>query len=351
MEVDALVYESSYFQELAVRGEIHIDMTEPPLIRDIHIQRRQDSVVPTSVSEATSTSDSSAASTSSTTSSSSSAAATSLAIATDTSTTVSPTAVSTSISPSVTVVTTPLPSPFDTSIGSNFTVSSCPTFFSTFLSNSTFQSCVPVSLLLQNSNSFFRAERSTTLLTQTLDSACNAPLAICSPLMANLASELIADANCGADYKLQNPLVSQAYAGLLAYEPLYRATCLQDSTSGAYCFAEAVTNTTNDADAYPYYTALGLNMPAGASPTCSQCLKDTMSIFAGYAQATNQPLASTYLGCAAQVDVACGSGFAATDIKVGSVKKSAATRKGYGSISASGGAAALLALLSYVLVV
>ncbi|KAK4940523.1 hypothetical protein LTR10_019397 [Elasticomyces elasticus] len=350
MEVDALVYESSYFQELAARGEIHIDLTEPPLARAVHVERRQDSVVPTSVPtsilDATSTSDSGAVSTTASSSSSSSAAGTTLAIATDTSTTLSPTAVSTSISPSVTVVTTPLPSPFDTSIGSNFTVSSCPTFFSNFLSNSTFQSCLPVSLLLQNSNSFFRAERSTTLLTQTLDSACNAPLAICSPLMSNLASQLIADANCGADYKLQNPLVLQAHAGLVAYEPLYRATCLRDSGSGAYCFAEAVTNTTNDADAYPYYTALGLNMPAGASPTCSQCLKDTMNIFAGYANATDQPLAS----CAAQVDIACGSGFAATDIKAGSVKKNAAMAKGHGSVNVSAGIATIVVLLSYVLV-
>lgn len=43
----------------------------------------------------------------------------------------------------------PLPSPFDSSLGNNFTASSCPNFFQSFLSNSTFQKCHPLSLLLQ----------------------------------------------------------------------------------------------------------------------------------------------------------------------------------------------------------
>ena len=43
----------------------------------------------------------------------------------------------------------PLPNPFDTSIGNNFTTSSCPTFFNSFLTNETFNACLPLSLLLQ----------------------------------------------------------------------------------------------------------------------------------------------------------------------------------------------------------
>lgn len=42
-----------------------------------------------------------------------------------------------------------LPKPFDTSLGNNFTSPSCPAFFQNFLSNSTFQDCLPFSLLLQ----------------------------------------------------------------------------------------------------------------------------------------------------------------------------------------------------------
>jgi hypothetical protein len=48
-----------------------------------------------------------------------------------------------------TPVSTSLPRPFDTSIGNNFTESSCPQFFNNFLSNSTFQECLPFSMLLQ----------------------------------------------------------------------------------------------------------------------------------------------------------------------------------------------------------
>lgn len=42
-----------------------------------------------------------------------------------------------------------LPRPFDSSLGNNFTSPSCPAFFNSFLSNKTFQDCLPFSLLLQ----------------------------------------------------------------------------------------------------------------------------------------------------------------------------------------------------------
>jgi hypothetical protein len=137
--------------------------------------------------------------------------------------------------------------------------------------------------------------------------------------MTSLASQLISDQNCGKDYSQQNPLVVQAYAGLVAYEPVYRATCLRDAATNSYCFSEASTNSSNPADFYPYYTAVGLNMPQMASPSCSQCLQDTMSIFAGYAASAVQPLSRTYLSCAAQVDKSCGSAFVSTNVKAGSV--------------------------------
>lgn len=346
LEFNPLASESSLFQEMAQRGAIHLDPREPPPHRDIQLQKRDggDNVVPTTVS-GSAPSPASASVSGSPLPPEETTVAITTATATDTG--LSPSAVFTSISPSITVVTTPLPMPFDTSVGSNFTDSSCPQFFSTFLGNSTFKSCVPVSLLLQNSNSFFRAERSPTLLAQTLDAACNAPLAICSPLMTNIASQLLEASNCGQDFKQQNPLVSQAYAGLIAYEPIYRATCLRDTATGSYCFADAITNATDQADFYPYYTPLGLVMPATAQPTCTQCLKDTMQIFAGYAQDTVQPLSGTYMSCAAQIDNGCGPGFAATDIKVGSVSSANAAPASSASWSwvLTGVGAALSALL------
>jgi hypothetical protein len=42
-----------------------------------------------------------------------------------------------------------LPRPFDAGLGNNFTTSSCPTFFKQFLSDNTFNECVPLSFLLQ----------------------------------------------------------------------------------------------------------------------------------------------------------------------------------------------------------
>jgi hypothetical protein len=42
-----------------------------------------------------------------------------------------------------------LPQPFDTSLGNNFTSTACPTYFTKFLADSTFQSCYPFSLLIQ----------------------------------------------------------------------------------------------------------------------------------------------------------------------------------------------------------
>ena len=329
MELDAGIYESRFYQELALRGEIYVDRRQPPSRQGLNLERRQigDTVVPTTVaSTSTSTSPTSTSSSHHSTITSANTLAANSEISTETEKQSATLGVSTSTAPTVTVITTPLPTPFDTSLGSNFTSSSCPSFFSTFLANGTFQSCVPVSLLLQNSNSFFRAQRSFTLLTQTLDSACSSSLAICSPLMAKLASELLQDANCGQDYRQQNPLVLQAYNGLVAYEPVYRATCLKSSDTGDYCFTDASTNSSNSADFYPYYTAVGLSLPTTANPTCSQCLKDLMGIFAGYATSTIQPLSRTYLGSAQQVDKGCGSGFVSTDVKVGSVSANAAGR-------------------------
>lgn len=57
------------------------------------------------------------------------------------------------ISPSATATSTtsssPLPSPFDGGISSNFTSTSCPTFFESMLADPELQACYPVSMMLQ----------------------------------------------------------------------------------------------------------------------------------------------------------------------------------------------------------
>ena len=57
--------------------------------------------------------------------------------------------------------------------------------------------------------------------------------------MSHFAQEIGKDTNCGADFRNQNPVVTQAYSGLIAYQPLYQAGCLK-SESGSYCRWKAV---------------------------------------------------------------------------------------------------------------
>jgi hypothetical protein len=52
--------------------------------------------------------------------------------------------------------------------------------------------------------------------------------------MNSLARELKSDSACKVDYDNNNAQVVQAYNGLIAYEPLYRASCLRDD-GGNYC--------------------------------------------------------------------------------------------------------------------
>ena len=340
-ELESENYNSPLFRRLARRGEIYIDRRDPPPMPRLVIDRRQTTEEPSATgAAATSTgapkaSPSEAASTSSPTVSATGAAAssqTSGAAQTQISSTTEASSSTHSGTPTTTIVaapsntsgSTPLPSPFDTSLGSNFTSQACPDFFNSFLNNATFKSCVPISLLLQNSNSFFKASRSSLLLSMTLDAACAVSLPKCQPLMSSLASDLISDDNCGQDFRNENPLVAQAHAGLVAYEPLYRATCLKSNDTGNYCLSDAITNQENPSDAYPYYTALGINLPAASRPTCNKCLQNTLSIFAGYAADRNQPLSSTYIPTAQQIDVSCGPEFANTTVPVGTMTSSAA---------------------------
>jgi len=325
-ELEAAAYDPALFRLLESRGEIIFDRRDPPPLPRAAIQRRHESVnsssststlsAPSATSTPTLTAISSGTSNATVSVSRSSFSPQSSASASS----LKPT--STGTTPSSTVVASALPSPFDSSLGSNFTSEACPDFFDSFLSNTTFRACVPVSLLLQNSKSFFSAARSPGVMTETLNAACAASLPICQPLMAYLASELVSNSHCGADYQDQNPLVSQAHAGFVAYQAVYQATCLKSNETGNYCFADAITNQLNPSDSYPYYTAVGLNLPPGSHPTCSKCLKDTMSIFAGYAKDTSQPLAKTYINTADEIDVGCGAGFANTNVPVGTMTSS-----------------------------
>ncbi|KAI4786363.1 hypothetical protein E4T44_13899, partial [Aureobasidium sp. EXF-8845] len=202
-----------------------------------------------------------------------------------------------------------LPRPFDAGLGNNFTTSSCPIFFKQFLSDNTFNECVPLSFLLQTSTSFFTVQRSPVKLAQTLGASCGVNFDSCSTLMASLARQIQSPDNCAADLQNQNPTVMQAYTGFVAYQSLYHAGCLLNDDTGSYCFSDAVTNATSPTDSYVYYLPLGVSLPGTTSPSCSSCLQNTMSVFASAATNRSQPVSKVYTTAAAMIDLTCGAQF------------------------------------------
>ena len=168
--------------------------------------------------------------------------------------------------------------------------------------------------------------------------------------MASLAAQIKADSTCGPDYRAQNPLVLQAYNGLLAYPLLYKAGCLQDNSSspssssssnssgsgsdgssgnsGGYCFASAITNALSPSDSYIYYLPLGVSLPGGARPSCNQCLKDTMAVFQQGARDANQPVSATYVDAAQQIDLGCGPAFVNVTVPVKAGKSGTGRARG-----------------------
>ncbi|KAL6703767.1 hypothetical protein ACN47E_009066 [Coniothyrium glycines] len=215
-----------------------------------------------------------------------------------------------------------IPRAFDTGFSSNLT-SPCASFLSRLRSSNALNNCHPFSLLLQTSSAFFDASKSFLRITQTLDATCGANATQCRTTLDSFARDLVSNTNCRTDYDNDNPMVLQAYNGLIAYRPAYQASCLRDN-EGNYCFANAVSNMTSPTDAYPYYMPIGQELPGGSRPTCNSCLQQAMSVFSQYANNATQPISKTYTTAAQQVTIACGSRF---------VNVTAAPLKGAASVS------------------
>ncbi|KAL4797485.1 hypothetical protein BDV19DRAFT_47358 [Aspergillus venezuelensis] len=213
--------------------------------------------------------------------------------------------------------TTDFPTAFDTSFSNNFTTTSCPTYFRSFLADSSFTNCHAVSTLLRDSTSFFHTLTSAASTSLVLDTACAADVSSCTETMNNFASELLDDSNCGQDYADGNPLVTSAYYDMITYEPIYRATCLQNPDSQNYCFVDAVTNTSNPADYDVYSLPYGSAISSKPLPTCNACLQATLDVFSKWAQVEDQPLANSYMPSANEINGKCGSNFANVNFTVG----------------------------------
>ncbi|KAK1835105.1 hypothetical protein QBC39DRAFT_388833 [Podospora conica] len=210
--------------------------------------------------------------------------------------------------------TTPLPSPLDSNLSSNFSKAAdnstpCPLFINAFLTDPTFKQCYPLSLLLQGSKSFFEAERSLVSTTQVLDATCAANVTFCSNFLTDLATRLVAEENCGIDYRAGHPVVRNAYMAMVSYAPLYTAGCLIDPQTSMYCYANAITNMSNPSNVYFYYLPLNITLPGSTVPSCSPCLQQTMNVFQAATASRRQPIANTYVSAAQQVNSICGPTF------------------------------------------
>lgn len=127
--------------------------------------------------------------------------------------------------------------------------------------------------------------------------------------MKALAANITKSDNCATDLSEENPLVQQTHDGLLSYATLYKASCLRNPTTSSYCFADAITNSTNPTDSYIYYLPLNISLPGGSLPTCSACLQNTMAVYQSASSDRSQPIASTYSNAAQIVDLNCGPTF------------------------------------------
>ncbi|CAI7594666.1 unnamed protein product [Penicillium pancosmium] len=202
--------------------------------------------------------------------------------------------------------------------------SSMPTPFDTISYNFANQTyCHAISLLLENSNSFFHTLSSAAATSRVLDVTCSQSVTKCASIMTNLASEMIKTENCGDDYSAGNSVVQSTYQDLMAYEPVYRATCLTNPDTKDYCFVDAVQNTTAPNDYNVYFIPVGTPLTKSGVLTCNECLQASMDIFAQWAKVNNQALDTTYVPSAKVVNKYCGANFANTNITVGSDKVTA----------------------------
>ena len=67
-----------------------------------------------------------------------------------------------------------------------------------------------------------------------MDATCTVNFDNCRAVMDRFALELDTEETCAEDLEKRQPIVFQAYHGLLAYAPLYKAGCSKDE-DGNYC--------------------------------------------------------------------------------------------------------------------
>ncbi|KAM0228906.1 hypothetical protein ACHAP5_011822 [Fusarium lateritium] len=206
----------------------------------------------------------------------------------------------------------PLPEAFDGNLEAELSTtaeSNCPAFLNGILSDPSYETCYPLSMMLQTSRGFFESQKQLLSIVRVLDATCAANVTYCTDFFEAASRNLTASENCKQEMDSGNNIVKQFLYGMQAYEMMYKATCLQTPGDDMYCYANAVTNTTTAANAYFYYLPYNLTLPGSTNPSCSWCIQETMNIFHAAAEDRAQPVALTYESAARQVNTLCGMDF------------------------------------------
>lgn len=164
-----------------------------------------------------------------------------------------------------------------------------------------------------------------------MDYSCSAPVSICTEALDSYAQNITKPQTCAADLARLNPEIEYALLGLKSYKTLYNATCIRTdipnntvnknisatktsnparkASESSYCFANAMTNTSNPTDSYIYYLPLNVSLVGSAVPTCNSCLQSTMSVFHQATSNRSNTIAGNYVMAANQINVVCGPEF------------------------------------------
>ncbi|KAJ4140904.1 hypothetical protein NW768_000111 [Fusarium equiseti] len=207
---------------------------------------------------------------------------------------------------------TPLPQAFDGNLAAELSTSAdsnCPAFLNGILRDPSYETCYPLSMMLQTSRGFFEAQRQLLSIVRVLDATCSANVTYCTDFFSSAARNLTTSENCKSELDSGNNIVKQFMRGLKTYEVMYKATCLQTPKDDMYCYANAVTNTSTAANAYFYYLPYNLTLPGSTNPSCGFCTQETMNIYHAASEDRSQPIALTYESAARQVNTLCGPDF------------------------------------------
>lgn len=159
-----------------------------------------------------------------------------------------------------------------------------------------------------------------------LDATCGVNSTQCNTYLTGLALDMTSTTTCGQDLDNGIAVVEQIRLGLLAYQTMYTASCLKDNSTGSYCYADAITNSTSPTDSYIYYLPLNQSLVGGSQPTCSTCLQATMNVFQAAAANSSNTVSGVYASSARLINGLCGPGF--VNATIPTLTKNAARRLG-----------------------